>query len=132
MHLLYTYIARSANCIVLLCRFSLEQSQTRGDRLETRLETSLAQLRSRLALQPQASEESTTTQQSGAEEGQEDGTTSTGSTGEVGGASAEVKGEDVSASIAVTQFVKIRDGTFFAAFGLFLEQNSLDSRLTVS
>lgn len=40
-----------------LSRFSLEQSQTRGDRLEGRLEAVLVELHARPALQTQASEE---------------------------------------------------------------------------
>ena len=55
-------------------RFSLEQSQTRGDRLEGRLESTLAELRARPALQTQASSEEGPSQVS--EEGGEGSTTS--------------------------------------------------------
>lgn len=73
-------------------RFSLERSQTRGDRLEVRLESALASLQAQPPsstgpLQPQASLESTTTT---IDEGRE-GSSSSGAEGGV----ASEKSEEV-------------------------------------
>lgn len=73
---------------VSCARFSLEQSQTRGDRLETRLEAALLEMHSRPALQPQASEE-------GLEEGAEGGGVNTSSAAKRGGVVAEDKSNEV-------------------------------------
>lgn len=70
-------------------RFSLEQSQTRGDRLETRLEANILELHSRPALQTQASEEGLA---ASVEQGAEAGTVNTGP---VGAAAADDKSDEV-------------------------------------
>lgn len=67
---------------------------TRGDRLETRLEATLADLHSRPVLHAQASEENST-HQLATEEGQEGSTTSTTSAGGEGGGAVEDKSDEV-------------------------------------
>ena len=77
-----------------MSRFSLELSETRGDRLEARLETTLQELHSRPALLTQASAEEGTVPST--EEGHEGSTTSaTSAAVEGGGGAVDDKSDEV-------------------------------------
>ena len=74
-------------------RFSLEQSQTRGDRLEARLEATLKELRSRPVLRQQSSEECLTQSAEDRPEGSTASTTA--AVGDRGPTALEDKTEEV-------------------------------------
>lgn len=88
----WSQFGHSSGFCTVLCisaRFSLEQSQTRGDRLETRLEATLKELHLRPALHPQNSEEGLAQSAEDAPEG------STTSAADRGGVTQDDKSDEV-------------------------------------